>query len=813
LLTEIGRHRHFSVNDVLYAFRSIRKSPGFSAIAVSTLALGIGANTAIFSFTDAVLLRPLPYAAPGQLVRVWQNDAKMGLGRLGTAPPEFASYRDRTRVFTSLAGYQQDGFDLTGAGDAEHVSACRATASLFGTLGVAPLMGRGFNEREEKVAVLSYAFWERHYARDPAVLGKTIRLNEQPYQVVGIMPREFTFPATPATPGEPPALWTPLSFTGAQLMDWASSFDTKIVARLRPGVSLAQARDDVRRVAHEFQSEHSNIYSGNVKMDAEAERWEPDFGGRLPLVLTMLSGAVGFVLLIACANVANLLIARAGARQREISIRRALGASPGRLMAQVFMETAILAVAGSAAGIGLAYGLLRAIAAVRVSEVQLGAASLDGRVLAFALALCGFTSILCGLAPAWAARQPDVNDALKKSARQSSSRRRRRLARALILAEVACSVVLLIGAGLLLRSFVRVLQVPLGFDPEGTLIVRTAYNRQRFDSPARRHETERAIAGRLSSLPGVTAVALTTHVPLADHRQIGILIDGAPRDQFHWADNALVSADYFRVMGIPLTAGRTFADSDTAQAPGVAVINQSMARQYWPAGDAVGKGFRWSNRHLTVIGVAGDIHVDAMDKPVGPMVYNPVYQVESGATTSGVFLLRARDEQQARQLARSAEAAVRAVDSGVPVLGSGTLHGVVAASLQIRQASVTLAGGFAAAAVLLALIGVYGVLSQAVAQRTREMGVRLALGARPQEIARLVVGEGVRLAAGGIAIGLAGAAVAGAFLSKLLFGIHVLDPLSYAAGITVLLAVSAAASYIPARRAARVDPALTLRED
>jgi predicted permease len=535
--------------DLRYGFRTLRRSPGFTAVAVLTLALGIGANTAIFSITDAVLLRPLPYPDAKRLIRVWQSEPKMAEGRLGAAPPEFAAYRDRTRAFGSVAGYQRAGFDLTGGAEAESLPGCRATASLFLTLGIRPLAGRTFTAREElpgapAVVVLSYQFWKRLYAEDRSVVGTTIRLNERAYQVIGIMPPGFIFPATTATPGEPPALWMPLSFTGKQLADWASSFDTGIVARLREGVSVSQADGDVKRVAAQFQREHPDIYSGNMLLDVTAEPWSPGFGERVPIVLVMLCGAVGFVLIIACSNVASLLLARAGSRRREMSTRRALGASPLRLIRQVLTETAVLTIAGSIAGCALAYALLRVVSTLSISEINAGVARIDLRVLGFTLALTGATCLVCGMAPAWTLQRAG------QSTRQvGGGRGARRMGRFLIMAEVCCSVVLLIGSGLLLRSWIRVLQTPLGFNPERALIIRTTLNRQRYASADKRHAAERVIKARLASLPGVAAVALTTHVPLADERQIGFVIDGHPKDEFHWADNALVSGDYFRAMG------------------------------------------------------------------------------------------------------------------------------------------------------------------------------------------------------------------------------------------------------------------------
>ena len=802
--------------DIRYASRLLRKNPGFAVVAILTLAVGIGANTAIFSIMDAVLLRPLPYPDAKRLIRIWQSEPRMSEGHLGAAPPEFAAYRDRTRAFSSIAGYQPGSFDFVSEGEAEHIPGYNTTASLFPTLGIEPLLGRTFTEQEElpgavKVVVLSYKFWRSHYAEDSRVIGKIVRLNEQPYQIVGVMPKGFTFPSTAASPGEPPAVWAPLSFTSHQLNDWASSFDTNIIARLKDRVSLAQAQADVTRVAAQFQQEHPDIYSGNMILAAAADLWSPQFGGHTRLVLPMLSAAVGFLLLIACANIANLLLARAGARQREISIRKALGASGGRLTRQVLTETAILTLSGGIAGCVLACGLLRLMDVASINEINIRAVSIDLRVLLFTFVVCGIACLLCGAAPAWMFRSSGMHDALKQSGRQSGqSRTSRRFARCLVVVEIASCVVVLIGSLLLLRSFIRVLEVPLGFDPGQTLLVRTTLNRQRY-SPDRRHTVERTIEARLAALPGVSGVAVTTHVPLADERQIGFVIDGRPPDEFHWADNALVSGDYFRVMKIPLLRGRTFSDADTAGSPLTAVINQTMARQYWPHEDPIGKGFQWGGRHLTVIGIVGDVHVEALDKPIAPTTYNSVYQVESGATTSGVFIIGTRSGRDPMQLAASAQSVIWPVDRGLPILGFSTLQQVVSSSLAIRRLSLELVGSFALIALLLSLIGIYGVLSYAVARRTQEMGVRLALGAKPIEIKGLVVRDGTRLTALGLVFGVAIGALAAQYISKFLFGVRPFDLVSFGAGVLLLFAAALLASYVPARRAARTDPMVALR--
>jgi predicted permease len=468
-------------------------------------------------------------------------------------------------------------------------------------------------------------------------------------------------------------------------------------------------------------------------------------------------------------------------------------------------ETAVLTIAGSILGCALAYALLHVIRTLSVSELNAGAASLDVRVLFFTLALCGATCLVCGMAPAWTLQRAG------HPARQvGGSRGARRMGRFLIVAEVCCSVVLLIASGLLLRSWIRVLQIPLGFNPERALIVRSTFNRQRYPSADKRHAVEREIKARLAALPGIATVALTTHVPLADERQIGFVIDGHPKDEFHWADNALVSGDYFRAMGIPLLGGRTFSDGDTPLSPLVAVLNQSMTKQFWPHEDPIGKGFRWGGRHLTVVGVVGDVHVEELDKPIAPTIYNSVYQIESGATTSAVFIVRAHSDDPMR-LASSAQNVIWSVDHGLPILGFGTLLQIVSTSLSIRRLSLALVGTFALLALVLSLVGIYGVLSHGVAQRIQEMGVRLALGARPIEITRLIVGEGVWLAIWGLVLGVAGGALASTFVSKLLFGVPAFDPVSFTAGAIMLLAAALLASYLPARRASRVDPMSTLR--
>ncbi|HEV2984896.1 MAG TPA: ABC transporter permease, partial [Vicinamibacterales bacterium] len=632
--------------DLRYALRSARKSPGFAAIAILTLALGIGVNTAMFSVIDTVLLRKPPYPDPGQLVTLRQKFPKIGELALGASPAEYLDYRDRTQAFSSMAGYENAVFDLTGGSEPVRVQAERVTHTLFATLGVSPMAGRVFSPAEDEaggthVAILSYEFWQRHFASGPQTIGSVVKINEQPYTVIGIMPVGFEFPFTAASVGEPPALWVPMAFTAREVQDRAAEFPVHVLARLRPGVSLLQAEQDVNRVATGFQQEHAGIYTGNLRLEVHLDPLGAGSVARARPVLVTLSGAVVFVLLIACANVANLLLARAAVRQREMAVRHALGASARRLVTQSVTEGLLLTMCGAALGCVVAEVIVELITNLSPSFVAgLAHVRLDVRVLAFTLAISVITGLLCGLAPALSWTRLEITATLKQAGRPGASQERGRLRGALVVLEASSAVVLLIGAGLLIHSFVEVLHVPVGFSPDGVLIARTTFNRQRYPSADGRHEAERQMARRLAVLPGVTAIGLTTHIPLADERQIGFTLEGEDAHSARWADNALVSGDYFAAMGIPLLRGRTFGDEDTPQRPQVAIVNESMARHLWPNDDALAKRLVWGGRRLTIVGIAGDVHIAALDAGVNPTIYTPVYQIESGATTSAVFIVR-----------------------------------------------------------------------------------------------------------------------------------------------------------------------------
>ncbi len=804
--------------DVRYGLRTLKRNPAFAAVAIGTLGLGIGVNTAMFSVLDAVLLRKPPFQDPDRLVTLRQSFPKIGELAVNAAPAEYLDYRDRTRAFSSMAGYEEAVFDLTGGDEPARVTGARVTHTLFSTLGVSAVAGRTFSAAEDRdgaprVALLSYELWQRRFGGRPEAIGSVVRLSEQPYTVVGVMPRGFEFPLLPTSVGDPPAVWVPMAFTAREIEQRASEFPVGVVARLRPGVGREQAELDVRRVADDFQREHGDIYTGNVRLQVDIDALGARAAAQARPLLFTLAGGVGFVLLIACANVAGLLLARAAAREREMAVRSALGASAPRLVAQLLTESALLATLGAALGCAIAPALLRAVAALWPSSpAGLPEAGLDLRVLAFTLAVSVAASILCGLAPALGGTRLDLAISLRQAGRAGASRERHRLQAGLVVAETCAAVVLLVGAGLLLHSLTEVLRVPPGFVPDGVVLARTTFNRQRYPSGDRRREAEREMARRLAALPGVDAVAVTTHVPLADQRQIGFILEGEDDRAVRWADNALVSGEYFAVMGIPLRQGRTFGPEDTQAAPGAAVVNESMARHLWPGEGAVGKRILWGGRALTIVGVAGDVHIQALEAAVNPTIYTPVYQTESGATTSAVFILRTR-LARATAFSSPVRAAIWSVDRDVPVFDIRPMREIVSRSLGTRSFAVAMLSAFAGVALALAVIGLYGVLSYAVAQRTSELGLRVALGATPSNVLALVLGDGMRLTALGAALGVALGAATARSMSGLLFGVRPYDPVTYVGAVAALIVAALVASVVPARRAAGIDPMTALRSE
>jgi predicted permease len=805
------------LQDVRYGLRMLRKSPGFTTVALVVLTIGIGANVAIFSVVNTVLLRPLPYHDSGRLVMLWESLPGIGYGQLGTSSGEYLDYRDRNRVFSGIAGYRNDTANLTSSGRPERIHITEATANLFSVLGVQSIMGRTYMTEEDrpgarKVAVLSYALWKRRYGADRNILGHVVDLDGQPYTVIGVMPGSFQFPFSTLPYSEQAELWVPVAFKADEIADRVREFGTFTVARLKPGVTLQQAQEDVTRVAAEFQKQYPQIYNGNIHVKPTASALAGDILGKVRPMLLVLLGAVGFVLLIACANLANLLLARATARTREMAVRAALGASQGRLLRQFLTESVLLAAGGGGLGLVAAFWLVRLLAAFGPEQVpRLHDVTIDPAVLTFAVALSLLTGVLFGIAPAWRCSRNELQAALKEaSARSGGSREKLRLRNGLVVLETACSLLLLVTAGLLVNSFIRVLRVPPGFNPSGVLIARTQFDDTRYPKAELCGVAEKEIIARLRRLPGVQAVGFVTNLPLADPRGIGFRIEGGPPNEFHNADNALVSEGYFQAIGIPLLRGRGFREQDTASTPLVAVINQTLARTYFSGTDPIGKRLLWGDRTpFTIVGVAGDVKFSALDADVAPMIYMSNFQVASGVSRHAVFVVRTAGRPAS--LASAASGTIWSVDKDLPVFGVTTMNDVLAASVAQRRFSMSLLGGFAVLALLMAAIGLYGVLSYSVSQRMHEMGLRMALGANPRDLMRLVVGQGIRVVLAGIAAGLLASFAATRLLSGMLFGVSPLDPFTFATVAVVLVAAALLASFVPARRATRVDPMVALR--
>jgi predicted permease len=804
--------------DIRYGLRGLRKSPGFAAVAVITLALGIGANTAIFSVVNTVLIQPLPYQGADRLVMLWQSYPSAGFDRLGASPPEYLDYRDRNNVFAGVAGYTDISFNLTGTQQPDRIDAARVTGNLFRLLGVAPFRGRVLLPSDDriggpKLAVVSYTLWQREFNSDTEIVGKAIRLDEQPYTVIGVMPPSFRFPFDGTPLSHRAEIWVPMNFTPREIQDRAVSYDVRVLARLKDGVSVAQARTDVQRIAGALIAEYPNIYSGNVKLEATVSPFAADVVGAVRPALLLLLGAVGFVLLIACANVANLTLARASRRSRDIALRSALGAGSLRLVQQILTESLTLALVGGGLGLLLAVTGTTLIATFGPEQItRLHDVRIQPVVLLFTASLSAVTGILFGLAPALRATRVNLNEALKQSGRSAGDGRESHRARnTLVVVETCCAVLLLFGAGLLINSFVHVLQAQPGFNPNGVLMARTTFVRNRYPDPRQRRKAQQEILANLKHLPGMQTVGLSVTVPLRDDRSIGFRIEGRDANVFHQAKNDLVSNEYFDAMGIPMLQGRTFTDQDQPDSPLVAIVNQKLAREFWPGESAMGKRLLWGDRLFTVIGVAGDVRLSGLDADPESTIYMSTFQVESGMSFQAVFAIRTLGDPGA--LVSSVRNVIWSSDKDLPFYDVMPMTAVVAESLAQRRFTMSLLVSFAAIALVMAAIGLYGVVSYSVVQRTRELGIRIALGATSQRIVFMVLRESSMLVLAGIGCGLAAAAALTRFMSSLLFGVKPRDPMTFAAAAFVLGLVALAAGYLPALRATKVDPMIALRQE
>jgi predicted permease len=818
--------------DIRYAVRQLLKAPGFTATAVLTLAFGIGATTAIFSIVEGVLLRPLPFADPGRIVVV--GDLIEGTEFSTPSVPAYESllYARGTRSFSSIGAYQQTAYELSGAGDPAQVSASRLNAGVFTVLGVSPMMGRVFTPQEEdgreQVAVISYQMWRSRLHGNAQVMGTKIQLDRKPYVVIGVMPREFEFPLVPGQLNRS-EFWVPMSFTQGELENGKGNWNFQMVGRLKPGISPAQAQQDAQSVTQEIMRNLPGQMS-SLRLRAAVQRLdETTVEASRPLVRALFL-AVVVVLFIACANLAGLLLVRVIRRRREISVRLALGANGAAVLRQNLVET--LALSGS----GGLVGLLMAAVALRVGVSflpetlpRISSIGLDWKVVGFALLLAIVTGFACGLVPAMAATRTDVNEALKEGGRTGTSGgSHARLRSVLVVVELAVALVLLTGAGLLLRSFEKLREVDMGFRTDHVLTASYSLPSQQYSTQAAVDAFNRELIAKLQQLPSVEAVGVTTTLPAAGNDgNTGFVAEGftPPKGaelQLAWP--AQILGNFFAAEGIPLIRGRAFTEADRADSPLVAIVNRTLAEHYWPGQDPIGKRIHVGIKEtplpwMTVVGEIGDIKQTTPDGITKPQFYQPPSQLKQTlgqfaspdmlAGNGGSIVMRSAMAPD--QMADSLRAAVRSIDPQLPLTQVESMDRVVAEGQAPRRFNAALISSFAGAAVLLAILGIYSVIAFSAALRTHEMAIRLALGSQRSSVMRLILVSGAKLGLGGCVIGGLGAVFATRLLRSLLFHVDPLDPIVLVLAAVSIFALALLASVIPARRAAAVEPMQALR--
>lgn len=794
--------------DARYAWRVLRKSPGYTAVAVLVLALGIGANTAIFSVVHAVLLRPLPYPHPERLVRLWESKPASGTHRNVVNPVNFLDWQARTRSFEQMAALHGWTSNITGEGDPLAVDGMRVTPDFFSVLGISPLMGRGFIPEEgipgrDNTVILSYAFWKSHYGGDPHILGRKIMLNGGPVSVVGVMPRDFSYPGWKAD------LWVPMAIDRTE--ERGGRYLTT-VARLKPSVSPQQAQADVEAVARQSALERPDMNKG---WSAEVAPFLRDVTGNVRLPLLVLLASVGLVLLIACANVANLLLMRATGRMREVALRAALGAGRRRILQQLLSESLLLAVAGWIAGLAVGYAGLKGLLALIPASVPLPrmeSIRLDGGVFLFALGISLGTAILFGLAPAIQISRPRLQSALQQGSQRTGVGGGRAFRRAFVVTEIALALLLLVGAGLLLRSFERLVSVNPGFSMERLLTM------EMFTSPAKYMDNQKRslyldqILGQVRNVPGVEAAGTTHFLPLSGSVS-GSCFAPAPGPQptasSPGAQFLVITPGYFQTMRTPMLSGRDFSEQDHFGTHSVLIVNHAFAQRYFSGQNPIGKSLNvcWTVPNpVEIVGVVSDARQEGLQAAPEPTIFLDNSQ---GPMYFAKVVVRTRSDP--RQMTRAVEAAIHRVDPDQAISDVETMEEVFSDSVSRPRFQLVLLLIFAGMAVLLATIGVYGVVSYSVSQRTQEIGIRVALGAHTGDVARLVLREGVLLGILGVALGLAGAVASTRVLNSLLFEITPTDPLTLGTVAGLLMAVAIAATLIPARRATKVDPMVALR--
>ncbi|MGB6875325.1 MAG: ABC transporter permease [Candidatus Acidiferrales bacterium] len=826
-----ARGTHFIetlLQDIRYSLRTLRKSPGFTTVAVLTLALGIGASTAVFSLVDAVLLKPLPFPHAERIVFPWRlpkRGLNLGFDTFPWGRVDFLFFSRESKAFAALGAFQSDSFDLTGSGEPLRVDGLRASAGFFPSLGVSPALGRTFTDQEdrpgnEREVVLGDALWRQRFGADPGILGRAVDLNGAPYTVIGVMPRGFAFPSVNEMPdvftfAPQVQIWVPLALDRRSTMIPNEPDELAIIGRLKPGVTIAQAQADMDIMGKRLENQRRN---GQGWFNSDVTPLARQAAGDTRQPLLLIFAAVGVVLLIACSNVASLLLTRSLNRKRELTVRAALGAGASRLIRQLLTESLVLASVGGLMGILLAKAAIYVVKIFGPSSIpRLGEAGLDIRVLLFAFGVTLFTGVLFGMAPAIGATRENLVESLKDGSRRTSSNPAAQKTRnSLLVSQIALALVLVIATGLLTQTFYRLLSVDPGFRPVHALTFQLTLPGSKYPDQAHIVPVYQQVLRHLQALPGVQSAGVTETVPLSGATESTAIrfSDHPPTSALDipMANYTMVSPGYFPAVGTPILRGRAFLESDTATSIPVAIISAALAKKYWPGQDPLGKQIAPRSMVFpaeTIVGIAADVKRLSLREAPPPEMYVPYTQkIWPSLLTMDVVL---RTTQDAASLAPSARQAIHSVDPDLPIAGVKILNDIVADSVAQPRFAMLLLGAFGGLALLLATIGMYGVISYNVAQRTQEIGIRIALGAQRRDVFHMVLSHGIRLAALGVGIGLAAAFGATRLMNSFLYGVEATDPVTFVAVSLLLLAVALLACYIPARRAMKVDPMVALR--
>jgi putative ABC transport system permease protein len=804
--------------DLRYGARMLMKQKGVTLIAVLSLALGIGANTAIFTIVNAVLINPLPYREPDRLMQFWETNPLKNWAQVTVAPADLFEWEKQSQSFTEFAAYMGSdkkgpglsGMELHTSGEPQRLQGLSVTGNIFSVLGADAFIGRTLREEEtwqgkSAVVVLSYSLWQRHFGGDPKIIGQKITLNGISREVVGVMPPAFYFPSKAAD------LWLPMGWDREQMAQRRLGHFLRVIGRLKPGVTMEQARAEMKLIAARLEAQYPDTNTQLGIGLGPLKEWVVS-DVQLPLVVLLVT--VACVLLIACVNVANLLLMRAAARAREIAIRSALGAGQWRILRQLLMESLVLSVLGSAMGLILALWFKDALVAFSSGDIpRLEEARLDWRVLGFTLAATLLTTLLTGLAPALQSAKPRLSTMLKDGGQKGTTGQGRYVRNALVIAEIALALVLVAGAGLMVRSFLRLQKVDPGFDPNNILTLRLTLPEARYKEDSQTRAFFEQAEQRVRSLPGVTAVGSSARLPLKGYRWTSeMTIEGhSPEDYARDVRHEEMTPGYFRAIGLPLVQGRFFNESDQAKSQPVVIVNAALVRRYFPGEDPIGKRIKFSEPTeqdvwQTIIGVVGDAKQDSLRAEVKPEIYQSHLQ---RAQDNMTLVVRAVTDP--RTLIGAVREQIRELDPNLPIYDIKTMQAVTDESVARERFITLLLIGFAALALTLAAIGIYGVMSYSVAERTQEIGIRMALGANAFAVLRLILREGMTLVLIGLGSGLAAAFGVTHLLKSLLFGVSTTDPVTFAGIVVLLTCVALLACYIPARRATKVDPMVVLR--